>query len=93
MKMRDVETITHKFLSKTLYTWSLTIFIDFDFYPLTTQGPTGLPGCNCTRIYTPTLFWKGGRSEKLDAYKGLANTSHQKKILNLVLKETFLYKW
>ena len=71
----------------------LNDFIDFDFYPLTTRGRTGPPGCNCTRIYTPTLFWKGGRSEKLDAYNGLTNISHQKKILNLVLKERFLYKW
>ena len=50
-------------------TWSLTIFIDLDFYPLTTQGPTGPPGCNCTQISSPTLFLRGGRSEKLDAYK------------------------
>ena len=50
-------------------TWFLTTFIDFDFYPLTTQGPTGPPGCNCTQISSPTLFLRGGRSEKLDAYK------------------------
>ena len=28
------------------------IFIDFDFYLLTTLGP---PGCNCTRIYTDVI--------------------------------------
>ena len=61
----------------------LTIFIDFDFYPLAT------PGFNYTRNYTD-IIWKGGRSKSwktIGAYKPCQYVSYQKNILNLVLKK------
>ena len=47
---------------------------------------SGSPGCNCTRIYTDVIL-KGWQIQILKnwAPTNLANTSHQKKILNLVL--------
>ena len=61
----------------------LTIFIDFDFYPLAT------PGFNYIRNLTPTLFERVAdlNREKLGAYKPGQYVSYQKNILNLVLKK------
>ena len=53
-------------------------FIDFDFYLLAT------PGCNYTQNYSDVIL--KGRHADLNCKKG-PNTSHHKKILNLIFKK------
>ena len=66
---------------------AMTIFIDFDFYLLTTPGP---PGCTCnyTWIYTNVIL-KGWQIQILKNWEptDLANISHQKKIFILISRK------
>ena len=68
-------------------TWFLTTFIDFDFYPLTTQGLTGPTGCNCTRIYSPTLFLRGGRSFVIFNFHSIVNK------FTICVNSGFIFQW
>ena len=68
-------------LSINKITWSLTLFIDFDFYLSAT------PRSNYTQ--NKGYFERAAdlNCEKLGKIKNLANTSHPRKTLNWVLKK------